>query len=364
MIADLNSVLGDLPYAEYNMTVDDGAATNLETELGVAFGIKIDLGAGLSVKQTRGLLREQGIFLYGQDNKTATYTPDPTVARPGKSWGDLTLNAVGGLWEFVKDGFSWVSQQVNSGVSWSLEIISRSTDSVIRGSAHLIVPAGIQLRQDTQSSIGANAANSVTVTAISWAPDETESRFVVGGVYDLQPYDLTLNPAGTLVINYTDAAVAGVDESQLRLFRWNAQGNHWEPMPAQADLVQNTFTATISQLGIYALGYDAIPPEITIVDPSDGSSIENTLPSVAALLRDEGTGIEPTSVQMQVDGQIVPASYTVGNGDMSYIPNIELSAGLHRVTVSARDIMGNTSSVTASFTVGSAGKTYLPFIQH
>jgi hypothetical protein len=75
-------------------------------------------------------------------------------------------------------------------------------------------------------------------------------------------------------------------------------------------------------------------------------------------------GVDPTSVQMQVDGRPVTAEYHVGTGELAYLPSLELTAGIHRVTISARDIAGTSSSVISAFTVGNAGKIYLPVVQH
>ncbi len=225
------------------------------------------------------------------------------------------------------------------------------------------MPAGSQLQHRVRSTNATLASGPTTVTAASWAAAESDPLFIVGGVYDLQPYDLTMAPGATLTIDYTDQAVAGMDESQIVLLRWDPQGNHWQPVPAQADLARNTFTAAITQLGTYALGYDAAGPTSTLLDPIDGSSTENALPRIAALVRDGGSGVEPTSVQMQLDGGAAPATLNIGSGEMAYLPDTELSAGLHRVNVTAPDMLGNTSSATFAFTVGNNGRTYLPLIQ-
>ena len=363
MVNELNSLLDGLSYAEYEVTVEDGAETQWETELGVTAEIKIELGPGLSVKKVRSLVRERGVFLSGHPYKGESYAADGYVSRPGKSWGELTLNALSGLWEYVKDAFSWVWQRVTSGVGWIIGSVSRTWDGIIRGGAQITAPSGTQLYvMDGR----AQATDTITVTLTSWVPTgavevsqvglrsaaatASGDGFVVGGIYEFQPYTLTVSPAATLIITYTDEAGTGVDESHIRMFRWNPDDNNWQAVSAQADLAGNIFTATITQLGTFALGYDSTPPQVAIVYPADKSTITNTFPLISALIVDTGVGVDPASVRMQLDGQVVPAAYITGTGELSYLPGAPLASGPHTTTVSVADVVGNTNTVTATFT--------------
>ena len=106
------------------------------------------------------------------------------------------------------------------------------------------------------------------------------------------------------------------------------------------------FTATITQLGTFALGYDATPPQISILEPVNGSIITNTLPLISALVVDTGVGIDPGTVEMRLDGQVVTATYITGTGTLSYVPSSPLSVGRHTAQVSARDVLGNMASAS------------------
>jgi hypothetical protein len=170
-----------------------------------------------------------------------------------------------------------------------------------------------------------------------------------------------VSPAATLVITYTDEAAAGVDESRIGMFRWNSEHDNWQPVAAQADQANNRFTASITRLGTYALGYDGTPPQVSILAPADGSVTINALPLISALVVDAGVGIDPATVQMQLDGQLVAADYITGTGQLAYLPSTPLANGLHTVIVSAADVMGNDSSASATFTV-EVHPIYLPFV--
>jgi len=380
MVNELNALLAPIDYAEYEVTVDDGARTNYETSLGVTLGIDIELGPGLEVKKTRSLVRERGVFVNGHPYVTESYNTDGYVSQPGKGWWDLTTNALGGLWEYVKDFFSWVWQQVTSGVGWVIGVVSRTVGGVVWGGAQVIAPPGTQLYAagfGSQETL-IQQTGSITITAVGWVPTSTASisslglgptmvaaagdGFVVGGIYEFQPYTLTMSPAATLVITYTDEAAAGTNENHIGMFQWNSGGNNWHPMTAMADTAHNVFTATITQLGTFALGYDGAPPGVSILSPANGSTTGNSLPLISALVVDTGVGIVPSTVQMRLGGRVVAADYITGTGQVLYLPEAPLANGTYTVTVSAADVMGNTGSASATFTVEVIHCLYLPVV--
>mgnify|MGYP000077962213 CR=1 FL=1 len=187
--------------------------------------------------------------------------------------------------------------------------------------------------------------------------------FVVGGIYEFQPPTLTLNPAATLVITYTNEAAIGVNESQIRMFRWNAAGNNWQLIPNQtADPASNRVSASITQLGTFTLGYDATPPRINILQPVAGSVITNTLPLISALVVDEGVGIDPATVEMKLDGQVVNAEFVVSTGELVYLAQNPLSSGQHTIQISARDVLGNSGTATTTFVIRRETYLYLPLV--
>lgn len=378
-ISQLNSLLSGLGYADYEYTVDDGTQTNLETELGITAFIKIELGPSFSVKRVRSLVRERGVFTNGRFYMTESYIPDDIVSRAGKSWQDLTLNSLGGLWLLVQDAFNSISQQVTSGVGWVLNIISQ-TAGITQGGAQLNVPSNTQLQRPSSRGPRAPLTDPVTVTVKSWVPTisttnsprrlrpdlaaATGEGFVVGGIYEYQPSTLTLSPAASLVITYTNEAATGKNKNSIGMFRWNETGNNWQSVGGQTpDPTNNTVTASITQLGTYALGYDVIAPQITNLTPVNTSTITNTLPIISALVTDTGVGINPSSLQMQLDGQIVAATFITGTGQLLFMPPIPLSYALHSVGIYAQDMAGNPTSVSGTFKVQLSNFLYFPLIK-
>jgi hypothetical protein len=367
-VSDIKALLMAVSKAQYEATVADGPSVTIVPELGVP-GTDIKIGMGLEVEKVRSLVRQRGVFVDGTPYVTETYNADTLVSRPGKSWWDLSTNALGGLWLIVKDSFNWISQQVSSGINWVISIPAKAADGIIRGSAQIIAPSGIQLYlADTGLQMdGIQEPTYVTVTAIGWVADdaiETNAStlrpelaaasgegFVIGGIYDFQPYNLSLSQDATLVITYTDEALGTVDESCISMFRWYPDGNHWQPIAAIPDLDTNTFTASITQLGTFTLGCDSTPPQIDILGPSIGSAITNDLPLISAHVTDSGVGVDPATVEMRLDGQVVAAAYIASTGELVYLPSAPISPGYHVIGVLARDVTGNQSQLSVSFSI-------------
>jgi hypothetical protein len=64
----------------------------------------------------------------------------------------------------------------------------------------------------------------------------------------------------TLVVRYTDADVAGLDENSLQIFYWDPAQSAWVPVPTTVDAATNTLTIQLDHLTLFAvLGPGAAP---------------------------------------------------------------------------------------------------------
>ena len=102
---------------------------------------------------------------------------------------------------------------------------------------------------------------------------------------------------------------------------------------------------------------DDIKPQLTQLVPEAGSVVRSANLTYGALLVDDGTGINPASVSLQVDGQIdALAKYYAGQNAIYNTPVTALAEGQHQITVKAADWRGNALSQTWSFTVRDRGR--------
>jgi len=222
--------------------------------------------------------------------------------------------------------------------------------------------AGTQVQTLTTDATAPRAVTEVQVQAASWVPSPStrNSRlalasgagFVVGGAYQFSPAETFLSPAASLVLTYTAEAAAGVDESQLRIYRWAEPEYRWITMPdSLVNPNERQVLASVGRLGTFVIGYDAQPPVITIITPTHASVLNTYHPGVMASVADAESGVDPTSVSLVVDGSPISAAYHPASGLMETVCPLRLSAGSHTLTVTARDSAGNAANATTQFTL-------------
>jgi hypothetical protein len=100
------------------------------------------------------------------------------------------------------------------------------------------------------------------------------------------------------------------------------------------------------------VSYDMSPPLFTNLTPPDGSYTGNTMPTIGANYTDP-SGMNISTVLMEVDGIDVTGSSTIDPTGIEYTPAVPLSEGPHTVYIEARDasINRNYGNVTWIFTV-------------
>lgn len=90
---------------------------------------------------------------------------------------------------------------------------------------------------------------------------------------------------------------------------------------------------------------DTQGPLIEITFPRNGATIQNTRPTITALIRDQGGGrVDPGSIRLIVDGQeIDPTAFTfdIATGLLTYTPPSDLAPTAHTLQLEASDIAGN-----------------------
>jgi hypothetical protein len=78
-------------------------------------------------------------------------------------------------------------------------------------------------------------------------------HYGVGGFHEFTPRDVSLGAAAALTLAYTDDEVVGVDEQQLRIYRWNDELGDWSLVGGEVHADLNTVTASVIQLGNFTL---------------------------------------------------------------------------------------------------------------
>jgi hypothetical protein len=94
---------------------------------------------------------------------------------------------------------------------------------------------------------------------------------------------------------------------------------------------------------------DTIPPQFKDRSPDPDSHVGSPRPSIYAVFTDQGSGVDPGSVRLLLNGRDVTANATVSREFISYTPPAPLPGGPTTVQIIAADRAGNRSEADWKF---------------
>jgi hypothetical protein len=173
------------------------------------------------------------------------------------------------------------------------------------------------------------------------------SGAVVSGTVAVQ-VTATDNVGVSSVVLTADGSVVGTKSAAPFSFSWNTTGlsNGTHTLTATAtDAAGNSKAHTI-QVGYNTpAGTDITPPSVSITSPVNGSSVSSTI-SVAVSASDN---VGVSNVTLYVDGAVLTSD---ASAPYSFSLNTAtLSSGVHTVSATARDAVGNSNSNAIQVTV-------------
>lgn len=141
---------------------------------------------------------------------------------------------------------------------------------------------------------------------------------------------------------------------------WNEPSNKYGITVTATDDANNTTVKdrTDSTLGsvLQLRVLEKDKPTITLTSPSSGARATTSKPSIKFSLRDTGSGIDISTLQLKIDGGsaignigigMVCTSVT-GGYDCTYTPQTALAEGSHTITINVSDNDGNVSDLLSS----------------
>ncbi|WP_169081367.1 fibronectin type III domain-containing protein [Paenibacillus sp. PL91] len=123
-----------------------------------------------------------------------------------------------------------------------------------------------------------------------------------------------------------------IGTSELRLMRLDGQ---------EYGTIDNT---------LFALKKETTAPTIGSVQPSDGETVTVNNPVLSAVILDPDSGVDPFTLIVKVDDQILESSYDVESMTVT-APASGLQDGTHSLLIRATDKEGNIAEHSGSFTV-------------
>jgi hypothetical protein len=173
----------------------------------------------------------------------------------------------------------------------------------------------------------------------------------IGYCYSFTPA-IPLAGSNSLTIHYDPADVGLCAEGALSIYRYDDLASRWASVPSSVDTVSHTVSAAISSLGVFAvsgqIGDDVVAPQVSVVQPADGSAISGEVTLQAAATDDNGVSL----VRFFLD-DIYLGSDTQGSDGWSWpLDCSQYVNGPHTIIVTARDASGNESQASVAVSIG------------
>ena len=257
-----------------------------------------------------------------------------------KGTADIVMNAcdaVGNLGTTTFDDFLSIARSGEETVVVGAN--SNATLELPGNALEVGTPITIMARPDVTSgklavssalTSGSEAKNILADVSVSRELSSTnsgQSLHVVGYAYEVGAAG-ELTKSATLRIGYDDA---GIDnEDKLALYRWNSETSSWDRLEALIDRQTNEVFTSISDFGVFAIGYGEFTDEEGGVDeaPRYAFSLEQNFPNPYLTAGGE-TNINFTTT---VDGSVKLSVYDLAGRLVNVLVDENLSAGHHTIS--------------------------------
>jgi hypothetical protein len=359
---------------EWNETTKDIRLTSIPIDIGLGFGLSLELSFNVDVKSVVEYLKTKGVFIPEKGMvKTAIYERDAEIDDHIKGFTAVT------------DEYVAIIEGVLDSVLETLEKIKEAGKELLVETGNAIAAGGAKIKAGATSL--ASGAKLKLTQLLGWekrsfriyaATRSGESAAAtVGGIFVVSVTD----EAGNLIefiepleltVGYTDADLTAAgftltDASRLSLYRWNSTTGYYDYIGGTVDTDVHSVTSMIPEPGQYILAIDGAGPDISGFTATPGT----LTPEISLTLLDTLSGINPSSVSVKLDGVEVINGYNISeylnfqNGVFRWIVPQSLTKGQHTLAIHAEDTAGNAADKTFTFTVNDVPPTiaHMPITQ-
>jgi hypothetical protein len=143
---------------------------------------------------------------------------------------------------------------------------------------------------------------------------------------------------------------------KFALFHWDSQIQRWEAVDAIRNFSETLslnqsrglIQARVNKFGAYSLLGDKMPPTIANLRPKNNQEVRLDRFLVEAEIYDNGSGINPKSIELLIDDEPAEFIYESAHNRISYLP-ANLKPGLHTLKLSVQDRASNIQSIYSTF---------------
>lgn len=171
-----------------------------------------------------------------------------------------------------------------------------------------------------------------------------ENHFV-SRVYHLEPDDMPLRGNVNVSINIPSGET---QPHELGIYGLSPKGV-WKFLDNDRRKVEGYVSGSSPRLESYALRRDSDSPRVTWLSPK--ASTSQRRPTFKLSVRDELSGFDDRSINLEVDGQFVLMEYDPEAGTVFGSPDEALAAGEHQILLSLRDFCGNEMRLQRKLTI-------------
>ena len=170
------------------------------------------------------------------------------------------------------------------------------------------------------------------------------------------------NPSARLIAQLPNGTRRNLTQGETDPDGWTAwTGSHWTSagdgtftikvcgvkatwLTGNCDAAQSTVPPqTVTPVGSMTYKVDDTPPSMVGQTPGPGRDWLDRRPTIEVAISDgSGSGVNVNSLSLRLDGSLVAASYS--SGILSFRPSSDLALGLHTVTSTAADLLGNNAA--------------------
>jgi hypothetical protein len=221
----------------------------------LAFGVNLQVESDQAAEE----VNQRGTILQSHYWPTESYPAITSSQLPSQYWlwilQQWGYNATGPIGQAVNQVVTAVGNAGNTviqtgeaqlnilegGFSQGTQVFSSWANSLTSG-LHLVVPAG------GPRPMGGSGGTT------AYLPPDGESNYVygIGGIYHFGSTN-SLTGTATLSISYGSADVTGLDPTTFQIYQLPDGTNRWQLVGGTVDTVSNLVTATITNLGTYAV---------------------------------------------------------------------------------------------------------------
>ena len=353
---------GDLAQRHWQGTFTDGDADGF-ADIGGAPGIPLDLPAGefqalLSWYETAGAVTSQDydLVLY---NGTAIVAQSGVAQNGGTPPAETLIAhiAVAGVYELriqavhadlsKPDKFQLYTPAVDMPASIAVPETSLPSPAMAANAFTIGATAGTTLVTGAGTapaidSIEAFSGQGPTVTGAS-KPDMVGPDRVTTSLAAFTPFLSTA--AGAAHIGGAAALLFSEDHTRKATDLARIMEMLAVPLPSVSESPNDIYGRGRLSLRV---GLDTEPPVVTILFPQNSTTISSRTPLIRAKLTDVGTGVDPSSILLRIDGKAVTGFvFDASTGLLSYVVTTPLTLTSHQITLLAADNSGNVSSPQA-----------------